>query len=117
MFQECVLEIDESNYNEVINKELVVLQFFSDWKMNCLMTLPMVEDIAREFCEKYPELCFGRVNIDEFEELAQKHNIVSVPTILILRNGKVFSRVDGSLQEDFLRNKISEICGSHGLVI
>jgi thioredoxin 1 len=110
MFQECVLEIDESNYNEVINKELVVLQFFSDWKMNCLMTLPMVEDIAREFCEKYPELCFGRVNVDEFEELAEKHKIISVPTILLLKNGKQVDRIESSIHEDILRSRISDAC-------
>ena len=110
MFQECVLEIDESNYNEVINKELVVLQFFSDWKMNCLMTLPMVEDIAREFCEKYPELCFGRINVDEFEELAEKHKIISVPTILLLKNGKQVDRIESYIHEDILRSRISDAC-------
>jgi len=117
MFQERVLEIDESNYEDILNKELVVLQFFSDWKMNCLMTLPMVEDIAKEFCEKFPELCFGRVNVDEFEELAEKHRIINVPTIIFLRNGKPIDRIESSLQEEFLRNKISEVCTSCGFSV
>jgi len=110
LFRETVLEIDESNYDKILENELVVMQFFSDWKMNCLMTLPIVEDIAQEFCEKHPEICFGRVNIDEFEELAEKHKVVNVPTIIILRNGHQVERIESSIQEDSLRERINAIC-------
>jgi len=109
LFEEVVLDVDESNYEEILNKELVILQFFSDWKMNCLMTLPLVEDLAREFCEKHPELCFGRVNIDEFSELAEKHNIVRVPTIIILKNKQLIDKIDNSFEEEMLRERFDLI--------
>lgn len=109
LFQEVVLEVDESNYEEVLNNEIVVLQFFSDWKINCLMTLPMVEDIARDFCKRYPQLCFGRVNIDEYQELAEKHEIVHVPTIVVLRNKEVVDRIDHSFEEGFLRERLEAL--------
>jgi len=110
MFQDFMIEVDDSNYNEIVENKITVLQFFSDWKMNCLMTLPLVEDIAQECKEKHPEVRFGRINIDEFEEIAEKHKIMSVPTIVILRNGQQIDRIESSIQEDSLRRKIDAIC-------
>jgi thioredoxin 1 len=109
LFQESVREVDESNYEEILKNKFVVLQFFSDWKMNCLMTLPLVEDLAREFCERNPELCFGRVNIDEFEELAEKHGISKVPTIIILRDKEIIDKIDNSFEENFLRERLEAL--------
>jgi len=110
MFQDFMIEVDDSNYNELMDNQITVLQFFSDWKMNCLMTLPLVEDIAQEFRIKHPEICFGRINIDEFEEIAERHKIINVPTIVILRDGHQVDRMESSIQEDILRQKIDAIC-------
>lgn len=107
-FQELVWEIGEDNYSDFIQNDLVAIQFFSDWQMSCLMSLPIIESLAEEFCE---DICFGKVNIEEYEEIAVKHGVSNVPTLLILKNGEVIEKIDNSFSEEDLREKICSFCG------
>jgi thioredoxin 1 len=109
VFQELVVDVDESNYNNFLDNDLAVLNFFSDWHMNCLMALPIIEEIASEFFEKHG-VCFGKVNIDEAEEIARKHKVSNIPTILFFRQGEQIDKLE-VIQEDLLRDKLRSILG------
>jgi len=108
-FDELVIEIDETNHDDFLESEIGVLNFISDWHMNCLMVLPIMEDIAREFKEKHDGICFGKVNIDEYVDIARKHKISRVPTVIILRNGQPLHRMESSIHEDDIREKLSAL--------
>jgi thioredoxin 1 len=71
--------------------------------MDCLMVLPMLESLAEEFGQK---ISFGKVNIEEAEDLAKKHGISKVPSCLFFKNGSLVDRMDKMNSEDILRNKI-----------
>lgn len=105
-FQEIVIEVDDTNHDDFIENGLAVLHFFSDCHMNCLMTLPLIEDIAQEFSEH--EIVFGKINIDEVRELARKYKITCVPAVLFFREGEQVDRLE-QIQEDLIREKISAL--------
>jgi thioredoxin 1 len=105
-FQEIVIEIDDSNHQDFLASDFAVIHFFSDRHMNCLMTLPVVEDVAREFSEH--DIMFGKVNIDENQELARKHRITFVPSVIFLRSGDLVDKLE-QIQEDILREKIAAL--------
>ena len=103
VFNELVIEVDEDNYSNFLDNEIVVLNFFSDWHMNCLMVLPILEELAEEYKGR---ICFGKVNIEEVEVIAQKHKIESIPSIIVFKNGQQVLRIENIVSEEVIREKI-----------
>ncbi len=104
MFEEFVSELDGENQDDFLSRDLSVLHFFSDWQMNCLMTLPILESLAEEFSDK---IFFGKVNVEEQDDLAEKFNIKKVPTLLVFKHGKQVDRIENCSCEETLRERIS----------
>jgi thioredoxin 1 len=103
-FQEIMSEIDATNHDKFLKNDLSILHFFSDWEMDCLMCLPIIESIAEEFSGK---ALFGKVNIEEAEDIAKKHKVLKVPSVLFFKNGSLVDRMDKMNSEDVLRHKIN----------
>lgn len=82
-----VIKIDSNNYiREVVESEQVVLlDFYADWCGPCRMLGPVIEKIA----EENPHIKVGKVNVDEEQELAAKFQVMSIPSLFVLRNGEV----------------------------
>ncbi|MEK6848468.1 MAG: thioredoxin domain-containing protein, partial [Nanoarchaeota archaeon] len=74
--------------------------------MPCVMMAPVIEDIAERFKES---MTFARVNIDDNSEIVERFKISSVPTLLILQNGKEIGRIIGNLPQTFLEEKIEKV--------
>ena len=89
-----VLHITKENFNaEVVNSDRpVLLDFWVTWCGPCRMVGPLVEEIAAE----YPEIKVGKVNVDEQPELAAQFQIMSIPTLMVVKNGKITQRVVGA---------------------
>ena len=66
----------------------VLLDFYADWCGPCKMLSPTVDAVS----EEYPDVKFFKVNVDEFPELAVKFGIVSIPTLVVFKNGKLTSQ-------------------------
>ena len=104
MFEENVTEIGDHNCDDFLLREISILSFVSENCMRCLMSLPILDSLAEEFSEK---IFFGKVNVDEFNSLAERHNISSVPTVLIFKNGEELDRVLNFDSEEDLRERLS----------
>ena len=88
-----VLKIDKNNYDEVIVCEKpVLIDFYAEWCGPCRMVGPIVEEIA----EEHPEFIVGKVNVDEEPDLAGKYGVFSIPTLVVLKNGKVSRQMTGA---------------------
>lgn len=71
---------------EVVNeKRVVFVDFYATWCMPCKTMAPIIEEISKE----YKEVKFVKIDIDKNEELAIKYNVMSIPTMLIMKNGEV----------------------------
>ena len=83
-----VLKVTEENFeNEVLNSDkTVILDFYADWCGPCKMMSPIIEEIANELGDKAK---VGKVNSDENMDLAEKYGIMSIPTIMIIKNGEI----------------------------
>ncbi len=88
-----VKKITEKNFNDEVIKsdQTVLLDFYAEWCGPCNMLSPTIDEIANE----NKNIKVYKVNIDEETNLVNKFNIVSVPTILIFKNGEITSRVSG----------------------
>lgn len=95
------MEVNESNFKEFtgVKDRLVVLDFWAEWCGPCRMLAPVLEEIGTE----YPEVAFGKVNVDEEAGLAQMFKIVSIPTLVFMRNGEIIKKSVGYLDADGLR--------------
>mgnify|MGYP004477404579 FL=1 len=95
------MEVNESNFKEFTGEKdrLVVLDFWAEWCGPCRMLAPVLEEIGTE----YPEVAFGKVNVDEEAGLAQMFKIVSIPTLVFMRNGEIIKKSVGYLDADGLR--------------
>ena len=86
------LEITDSNYKEVLAEgKPVVVDFWAPWCAPCRMVAPTVEEIASERVD----IKVGKINVDEQPELANKFGIMSIPTLVVMKNGKIVQRVSG----------------------
>jgi thioredoxin 1 len=103
---EIVQELTNGEFNDFIKDGTALIDFFADWCMPCVMMGPIIEDIAERFDGK---IKFGKVNIEDYSELAQKYNVSSLPNFVVFKDGKVLEQFMGSMNEEEFENKLKEV--------
>ena len=92
-----VIKIDKNNFEELAaSSKPVLIDFYANWCGPCRMVAPIVEEIARE----HPEYVIGKVNVDEENELASEFGVFSIPTLVVIKNGKVINQSAGARPKD-----------------
>ena len=88
------ININKNNFeNEVLNSDkTVLLDFWASWCAPCRMVVPIVEEIAGE----RRDIKVGKINVDAEPELATKFSIMSIPTLVVMKNGKIVQQVSGA---------------------
>lgn len=102
-----VIHVTKENFDKAINvsDKIVVIDFFATWCGPCKMLAPVVEQAAEELTD----VTFYKVDIDEEMELAQRYQIMSVPTLLFLKNGQVVNKSVGAVPIEQLKDIINSI--------
>ena len=88
------ININKNNFqNEIMDSEkTVLLDFGAPWCAPCRMVVPVIEEIAGE----RPDIKVGKINVDEQPELASKFSIMSIPTLVVMKNVKIVQQVSGA---------------------
>ena len=87
------IHISQNNFESIKNSDKpVLLDFFASWCGPCRMVGPIVDEIAAE----NPQYVVGKINVDEEQELAQAFGVISIPTLVVLKNGKVAGQIVGA---------------------
>ena len=88
------ININKSNFqNEVMNSDKpVLLDFWAPWCGPCRMVVPIVEEIA----EERSDIRVGKVNVDEQPELANQFGVMSIPTLVVMKNGRIVNQAVGA---------------------
>ena len=88
------ININKNNFqNEIMDSEkTVLLDFWASWCAPCRMVVPIIEEIAGE----RPDIKVGKINVDEQPELASEFSIMSIPTLVVMKHGKIVQQVSGA---------------------
>jgi len=87
------ISVTKSNFeHEILESDKpVLLDFWATWCMPCKMISPIVDEIASEL----PDVKVGKINIDDQPELASAFNVMSIPTLVVMKNGKIMKIMAG----------------------
>ncbi len=92
-----VIKISKNNFDQIQNSEkTVLLDFYADWCGPCRMVSPIVDEIANE----NPQYLIGKINVDEEPELAGDFGVVSIPTLVVIKDGKIVNQSAGARPKD-----------------
>ncbi|HEC77194.1 MAG TPA: thioredoxin [Thermoplasmatales archaeon] len=98
-----MIEINERNFEDFLKEDgIMVIDFWASWCMPCLALKPVIEEIEKEM----GEIKFGSVNVDENIELARRFGVISIPTLIILINGKEEDRMVGYLPKEEIKERL-----------
>lgn len=99
------LKINSENFEkEVLNSnQTVLIDFYADWCGPCKMMSPIIDQIAKELNGKAK---VGKINVDENQELAMEYGVMSIPTIIIFKNGEVYKTLVGLRDKEELLKEI-----------
>ncbi len=96
--------IKSNEFDEVLQNNIVLVDFFAKWCGPCKMLSPIVDELSNEM----QDIVFVKVDIDESVDLANKFGILSIPTLLIFKNGKLNGKEVGFLSKSDLIRFINE---------
>lgn len=88
------ISVNKNNFNqEVLNSDKpVLMDFGAPWCGPCRMVVPLVEEIAKE----RSDIKVVKINVDEEQELAMQFGVMSIPTLVVMKNGKIVNQVTGA---------------------
>lgn len=111
MASESVVELTDSNFEtEVVQSESPVLvDFWAPWCQPCMRLGPTIDALAEEFQGRVK---VGKVNIDENQQAAMKHGIMSIPTLLVFRGGEIVEKFVGLTDKDELKSSLDKALGA-----
>lgn len=99
-----IIKGNEENFNDLINKDIVLVDFFANWCGPCRMLSPIIDEIA----EDRNDFDIVKVDVDQNPNLAQQYGVMSIPTLMIFKKGKVVDIKNGFIPKEMLVDWINE---------
>ena len=103
-----VTTITSSSFHDLVlaNDRPFLLDVYADWCGPCKMMAPVIEALSDSYQGK---IQFGKLNIDENPEIAEKYRIISIPTLLLFKNGELFDTIVGLTSAPELRTSLDKV--------
>lgn len=104
------IEITNKNFqNEIIKSSIPVLvDFWAPWCGPCKMIAPHLEEISKQYADK---LKVAKINVDDASDIATRYNVMSIPTLLLFKNGEIMDKKVGALSKSDLEKMIQPYLG------
>ncbi len=100
------IEIADNTFDKIIqDNPLVVVDCWAPWCGPCRMVTPVLEELAQDYSGK---ILFGKLNVDENQNITTRYQIMSIPTLLVFKDGNLVDRIVGAMPKDMLEPKITE---------
>ena len=91
------IELNKENFTETVgSNKPVLVDYWAEWCGPCKMVAPILEEVASDMSDK---LTVGKVDVDENQELAAQLNIMSIPTLVLFKDGEVLDQAIGALSK------------------
>lgn len=97
-----VTVLTDVNFEAVIAKGCVIVDFWAAWCSPCNMLAPTIEELAREL----EGIEIGKLNVDDYPELAGKHGVMSIPTLMFFKDGKMLDSSVGVVSKNVILKKV-----------
>jgi thioredoxin 1 len=103
------MTVTDATFQETVEKNpTVVIDCWAPWCGPCRMVSPIVDEMARDYRGK---ITFGKLNVDENPDVTCNYNIMSIPTLLVFKDGKLVDRIVGAIPKPMLEERINHcIC-------
>ncbi|MBS3065695.1 thioredoxin [Candidatus Pacearchaeota archaeon] len=101
-----IKEVTSENFDEFVSKGNSIAYFWAVWCGPCKMLGPVFEEVAKEMIEKVK---FGKVDVDEQQDLANQMEIMSIPTMIFFKNGEQIGRNSGYMNKKEFSNMIKNL--------
>ena len=102
---DMVPELTSEEFEEFTKKGIVLIDFFAEWCMPCLMMAPVIDELAEKFEGK---IKFGKVNVEDNQEIARKFKVSSIPNLFLIKNGKVIDNFIGAVSQEELEKRLGK---------
>ncbi len=104
------IALDDANFDQQVLKSSkpVLVDFWAPWCGPCRMVGPIVDDLAKEYAGR---ILVGKVNVDENQKMASRYGIMSIPALIIFRNGQPVSTLVGSRSKAELKRNLDGVLG------
>ena len=89
----AVKEINDSNFSEETAKGLVMVDFWAPWCRPCRIVAPVLDEISEELSD---QVSITKINVDDNDKTATKYNIISIPTVLVFKDGENVESIPGA---------------------
>tara|TARA_Y100000310_G_scaffold306787_1_gene348242 strand:- start:8871 stop:9203 length:333 start_codon:yes stop_codon:yes gene_type:complete len=101
------MEVTDEEFKDIINNshKVVVVDFYAEWCMPCLMISPIIDELS----EKMKEVKFVKMNLDENQKLAQSLNVSSIPCIIFFKEGEEVDRIVGAQPQEAIEETIKKL--------
>jgi len=103
---EKVLTLTDKNFQQLTKNKVVLVDFWASWCVPCRMMAPVLNDVSAELSGNAH---VGKVDIEQFQSLAQKFKVRSIPTLILFKNGTEINRFVGAKSKEFLIQQIYKV--------
>jgi thioredoxin 1 len=100
-----ILTLTDKNFQHQTKNKLVLVDFWASWCAPCRMMAPVLNEIADELSGNSH---IGKVNIEEYQSIAQRFHVRNIPTLILLKNGKEINRFVGVKSKAYLLDQIQK---------